>query len=303
MNGKIISGAAVHYEGMIFRPPSEGNSLIIQATIGCPHNRCGFCNMYKDKRFRIRRVEEVLEDIAEAARCYDPASVRTIFLADGNTIIMRTAQLARILRGCREAFPALERITAYGASQYMSLKSPAEWRELREAGLTRIHCGMESGHDPLLLKANKGTDKRRHIEGGRLVREAGIELSMYYMAGLGGLEMWRPHALDSAEVLNAVDPDFIRVRTFSPLPGTPLGEAFLRGEFSLPGPHAVLRELRLLVENLHGTGLFYSDHWLNFADVRGRMPQDKEAMLRVIDQALEAPEEAFRPVGMISDSL
>jgi radical SAM superfamily enzyme YgiQ (UPF0313 family) len=293
----------VRYEGIIYRPPSEGESVIIQATVGCPHNRCDFCNMYKDKRFRIRKVEDILEDIEMAGQAYNPRFVRTLFLADGNTVIMRTAQLLRILGKIREVFPALERVTSYGASQYVALKSQEEWRELREAGLTRIHCGMESGHDPLLLKVHKGTTMRDHIAGGQAVRAAGIELSMYYLAGLGGEEMWEGHALDSARVLNAVDPDFLRIRTFTPMPGTVLGEAYSAGEFSLQDPYGVLRELRLLVENLEGSGLVFSDHWLNFADVRGRLPRDKGAMLEVLDSALALPRGVFRPVGIISDSL
>jgi radical SAM superfamily enzyme YgiQ (UPF0313 family) len=293
----------MRYEGTIYRPPSEGESLIIQATVGCPHNRCDFCNMYKDKRFRIRKLEDILEDIDMAGQVYNPRHVRSLFLADGNTMIMRTAHLLRILGRIREVFPALERITSYGASQYVALKSPGEWRELKEAGLTRIHCGMETGHDPLLLKVHKGTSMREHIAGGQAVRGAGIELSMYYLAGLGGEAMWEGHALDSARVLNAVDPDFLRIRTFTPMPGTVLGQAYSEGEFSLQDPYAVLRELRLLVENLEGSGLVYSDHWLNFADVRGRLPGDREAMLEAIDRALVLPRGFFRPVGMISDSL
>ncbi|MDR1359996.1 MAG: radical SAM protein [Deltaproteobacteria bacterium] len=293
----------MRYEGMIYRPPSEGESLIIQATVGCPHNRCDFCNMYKDKRFRIRKVDEILEDIDMAGQAYDPRFVRSLFLADGNTMIMRTAHLLRILGKIREVFPDLERVTSYGASQYVALKSPAEWRELGEAGLTRIHCGMESGHDPLLAKVHKGCSMREHIEGGQAVRAAGIELSMYYLAGLGGEEMWEGHALDSARVLNAVDPDFLRIRTFSPMPGTVLGQAYAAGEFSLQEPYGVLRELRLLLENLEGSGLVFSDHWLNFADVRGRLPGDKQAMLETIDQAMALPRGFFRPVGLISDSL
>jgi len=293
----------VHYEGVVYRPPSEGDSVIIQATVGCPHNRCAFCGMYKAKRFRIRKVEDILRDIEEAGRMYDPERTRSLFLADGNTAVMRTEQLLRVLEKIRETFPALQRVTSYGASQYLALKSPEEWRALREAGLTRIHCGMESGHDPLLQKVRKGAGMEEHIRGGQRVREAGIELSLYYLAGLGGEAMWEGHALDSAAVVNAVDPDFLRIRTFSPMPGTELGEDYLRGEFPLQTPHGVLRELRLLVERLEGSGLVYSDHWLNFANVHGRLPGDKPRMLEAIDQALALPLEAFRPVGMISDGL
>lgn len=293
----------MRYDGIIYRPPSEGDSVIIQATVGCPHNKCGFCAMYKEKRFRIRKVEDILEDIDAAGRYYNPAFVRTLFLADGNTVIMRTAHLLRILERIRQVFPKLERVTSYGASQYVALKSPEEWKELREAGLTRIHCGMETGHDPLLQSAGKGTTMKDHISGGQAVRAAGIELSMYYMAGLGGPELWREHATDSAAVLNAVSPEFIRIRTYSPMRGTLMGDSFLRGESTLMEPHEVLRELRLLVENLDAQSRFFSDHWLNFSNIDGVLPKDKERMLRNIDQALTLPREAFRATGAISDSL
>ncbi len=293
----------LEYEGIVYRPPSEGESVIIQATVGCPHNKCAFCNMYKEKRFRIRKVEDILNDIDTAGRMYNPDFVRSLFLADGNTVIMRTEQLLRILARIYEVFPKLERVTSYGASQYVALKSPEEWKELRKAGLTRIHCGMETGHEPLLKRVNKGAIMKDHIEGGQAVRAAGIELSMYYMAGLGGMEMWEGHARDSAAVFNAVDPDFIRVRTYTPMPGTEMGDAFVRGEYALMTPHEVLCELRLLVELLETAGRFYSDHWLNFADVHGIMPGDKDRMLATIDYALALPPTSFRPVGMISSSL
>lgn len=289
----------MRYEGTVYRPPSEGDSLIIQATVGCPHNRCRFCALYKQKRFRIRKVADILEDIAMSARYYPPHSVRTVFLADGNTVIMRTAHLLEILRAIRATFPSVERITSYGSSQYLAKKSPEEWRELRNAGLSRIHCGMESGHDPLLLKTNKGSSARDHVTGCLRVREAGIELSMYYLTGLGGLEMLEGHARDSAAVLNAVSPEFIRVRTFTPMPGTPMGDAFANGTFSLPEPHDALRELRLLVENLNTKSRFSSDHWLNFADINGILPKDKERMLTVIDNALALPRNAFRQTGFL----
>ncbi len=288
----------MRYEGIVYRPPSEGDSVIIQATVGCPHNRCRFCSMYKEKRFRIRTVEAILEDIAAAAEYYPPQYVRTVFLADGNSVIMRTAHLLRILRRIREVFPRVERVTSYGSSQYLARKSASEWRELHDAGLGRIHSGMETGHDPLLAKIRKGSTARTHVEGGLRVREAGIELSMYYLAGLGGTAMWEGHARDSAVVLNAVNPDFIRVRTYTPVPGTPMCDEYLDGSFVLQEPHDVLRELRLLVDALAVTSRFYSDHWLNFADIQGVLPQDKSRMLAGIDEALAKPRSAFREIGI-----
>lgn len=290
----------MRYEGIVYRPPSEGDSVIIQATVGCPHNRCRFCHMYKEKRFRIRKIDDILDDISAAGQCHPPHYARTVFLADGNTIVMRTEHLLRILGRIREVFPHVERITSYGSSRFLTRKSAAEWRELKDAGLTRIHNGMETGHDPLLARINKGSTMRQHIEGGRHVKEAGIELSMYYLAGLGGMELRESHASDSAVALNAVNPDFIRVRTYNPVPGTPMGDDFLAGRFALMEPHDVLRELRLLVQSLETTSRFCSDHYLNFADIRGVLPRDKERMLADVDAALALPRSAFRPTGMLS---
>ena len=289
----------MRYEGVVYRPPSEGDSVIIQATIGCPHNRCRFCPLYRQKNFRIRKVGDILEDIAQAGQWYPRERTRTVFLADGNTVIMRTGHLLQILESIREVFPAVERITSYGASRYFLKKSPQEWKELREAGLSRIHCGMETGHDPLLEKTGKGCTANDHILGGKRVREAGVELSMYYLTGLGGLELLEGHALDSAAVLNAVAPEFIRIRTYTPMPGTPMGEDFAAGRFLLPEPYDALHELRLLVENLNTPSQFFSDHWLNFADIHGILPKDKDRMLSCIDRALALPRDAFRPTGLL----
>lgn len=292
----------MRYEEPVYRPPSEADSLIIQATVGCPHNRCRFCDMYKNKRFRIRKLEDILQDIEQAGQFYNPDYVHSLFLADGNTVIMRTVQLLEILRKSREVFPNLKRITSYGASRYIALKSLDEWKELHQAGLNRIHCGMETGHDPLLEKVGKGNSMQDHIQAGQRVRAAGIELSMYYLAGLGGMEMWEEHARDSAKVLNAINPEFIRIRTFTPMPTTPMGQDFLNGTFQLMQPHDVLYELRLFIEHLEAKSRFYSDHMLNFANINGILPQDKERMLRDIDDALSLPRSAFREVGISSQN-
>ena len=293
----------MHYEGIVYRPPSEANSLIIQATYGCPHNRCAFCNMYRGRRFKIRKVEEIMADMDEVPERYPLRAIRSLFLADGNTILMKTDQLVRVLEHARKRFPWLERITSYGASQYLVLKTPEEMRRLAEAGLNRIHCGMESGHDPLLERIHKGGTMDTHIRGGRLVKDAGMELSMYYMPGLGGYEMSEAHALDSAKVLNAVNPDFIRLRTFVPVEGSPLSEEVRAGRFTLMEPHDVLKEIRILVEHLETTGLFYSDHWNNFADISGKLPEDKKRMLADIDEALTWPRSSFRPLGEVYDTM
>lgn len=293
----------MRYEGTVYRPPTEADSFILQATIGCPHNRCTFCNLYMDKRFRIRKMDEILEDIDLAAEAYGAKNVRTMFLADGNTVIMKTAQLLEILNYARERFPNLQRVTSYGGSQYMIRKSLEEWTALHEAGFSRIHCGVESGCDEVLRLRNKGATRQQHIDAGKRVREAGIDLNVYFLAGLGGRELWEAHAVDSASAFNEIQPAYIRVRTLIPMYGTPLGTDYLQGRFSLMDPYEVLRELRLMVENLDVHCMFSSDHWDNFANISGVLPYDKPRMLNDIDYALKQPRSAFRSTGILSSGL
>ncbi len=284
----------MRYEGLVYRPPSEAGSLLIQCTIGCPHNKCTFCPMYKGTAFRIRPVGEIREDL-RAAREYYGDGVQTIFLPDGNTILMKTEQLAEILHYARELFPGLQRITCYGSARFIARKSDAELRHLRAAGLTRIHSGMESGDDAILARVQKGATAAEIIAAGLKIKAAGMELSEYVLIGIGGRESSREHAAASAAVLNAIDPDFIRLRTYVPIPGTPLYDEYLRGEFGLLSPHEALRETALFIENLTVASLLYSDHNNNFAYVNGRLPDDKPAMLATIDALLKRPEAEFRP--------
>ncbi len=284
----------MRYEGLVYRPPSEAGSLLIQCTIGCPHNRCTFCPMYKGTAFRIRPVEEIKEDLRAAREAYGD-TVETIFLPDGNTILMKTAQLIEILACARELFPRLKRVTSYGSARFVNLKPPEDLRLLREAGLTRIHSGMESGDDVVLDRIQKGATAADIIAAGLKVKAAGMELSEYVLIGIGGRGRSREHAVASAAVLNAIDPDFIRLRTYIPIPGTPLYEEYRRGGFGLLAPHEALRETALFIENLAVTSRLYSDHASNFAYVNGRLPEDKAAMLAAIDELLTLPETSFRP--------
>ncbi len=284
----------MRYEGMVYRPPSEAGSLLIQCTIGCPHNKCTFCPMYKGTAFRIRPVADINEDLRLAKECYGE-DVETIFLPDGNTILMKTDQLTDILRYAHELFPRLRRITSYGSARFIHLKSAAELRLLREAGLTRIHSGMESGDDIVLTRICKGATAAEIIDAGLKIKAAGMELSEYVLIGIGGRERSREHASASAAVLNAINPDFIRLRTYIPMPGTPLYDEYRRGEFGLLSPHEALRETALFIENLAATSLLYSDHPSNFAYVNGRLPDDKEEMLSAIAGLLKEPESHFRP--------
>jgi len=293
----------MRYEGTVYRPPSEAGSLIIQATIGCPHNRCAFCAMYSDKSFRARPTAEVIEDLDAALATFGP-DVRTIFLADGNTAALSTNRLVSIGVAASERFPQLERITVYGSAKFLVKKSREEWQRIADAGITRIHSGLESG-DPVTLDAiRKGVTPDEAVASFNHVKAAGIELSVYLMVGVAGIERWKEHAEGSAAVLNAAPPDFIRLRTFVPALGTDWCERWRNGDLTLLSAHEALSETRRLVESLVGPTTLLSDHISNFLDVRGRIPEDKDLMLEHIDHALEQPLEWFRPptekfVGMM----
>jgi len=284
----------MRYEGTVYRPPSEANSLLIQATIGCPHNKCSFCSMYKQSVFKVRPVEEIKEDLL-AARQYYGEYIESLFFPDGNTIIMKTAQLVDIFSYARKLFPHLQRITVYGSARFVNKKSIADLQQLKDAGLSRIHTGMESGDDVTLQRIHKGTNAAEIIEAGLKLKKVGIDTSEYYLVGIGGQDRWREHALESARVLSQFSPDYIRLRTFVPIPGTPIYEDYRQGVFKLLSPHEALREIDLLITNLHCQGSrVLSDHVSNYWNIEGCIPDDREEMLTNIKTALSIPETRFR---------
>jgi radical SAM superfamily enzyme YgiQ (UPF0313 family) len=285
----------MRYEGIVYRPPSEAGSLIIQATLACPHNRCAFCGMYKDRKFRVRPLSEILEDLDIALEAYGAHRIHTIFLADGNTAVLPTEKLVTIGEAARKRFPNLQRITVYGSAKFLIKKSRQQWRRVAEAGITRIHSGLESGDAQTLLAIDKGVTPEQAVKAYNHVMGAGIELSVYLMVGVAGSERWREHAIGSAEVLNGAPPDFIRLRTFVPSPGTPWYDRWKNGGLTLLSAHQALAETRLLVERLEGPTALLSDHVSNFLDVNGRIPEDKDLMLASIEEALQWPIGRFRP--------
>lgn len=286
----------MHYEGPIYRPPSEADSLLIQATAGCPHNKCAFCMVYKKgPPYRVRPVAEIKRDLDEAREHYGP-EVQALFFPAGNTIAMPTDELAAICVHARALFPRLRRITVYGSSQYIHQKGVADLINLREAGLTRIHVGLETGDDVVLRRIKKGTNAQEQIEAGLWVRESGIELSEYVMIGIGGRERTREHALNTAKALNAINPDFIRIRTFLPKIDTLLLHQIRKGRFQVLSPHEALWETREIIRSLDVASQIASDHYTNYADVHGTMPRDKNRMLATLEEALNMDEKRFRPV-------
>jgi radical SAM superfamily enzyme YgiQ (UPF0313 family) len=285
----------MRYIGPIYRPPSEADSLLVQATIGCPHNKCAFCMVYKKgPPYAVRPTAEIKEDLKTAHRLRGER-VRTLFFPAGNTIAMPTAQLAEVCRYAHYLFPQLERITVYGSSRYIYRKGPEELRDLAKAGLSRIHVGLETGDDHILKIIKKGTTASEQIQAGLWVKQAGIELSEYVILGIGGKDRSETHALKTASVLNDIAPDFVRLRTFVPKVNTLLLHQIRKGRFQLLSPHEVLRETRLLLDNLNCSTRLYSDHYTNYLNLEGRMPDDKEYLLSLIDEALARDEGRFRP--------
>lgn len=284
----------MRYEGTIYRPPSEFDSLIIQATIGCPHNRCSFCNMYKERKFRIRPLKDIMRDL-ELGKAHYGENVEKIFFGDGNTILMKTEDLLKILHYCNKLFPNLKRITMYGSAQYINLKTLDEFVKLREAGLSRIHCGMESGDDDVLNLMNKGFSSEEMLKAGTLIKKANIELSLYYIVGLGGIDLSKKHAINSSNLINKINPNFIRLRTLIPFKGTPLYRLYTENKFKILNPHEALKETKLFVENLDNiTSYFLSDHISNYYNVNGKLPEDKDKILNELDKGLSIDISNFR---------
>lgn len=221
------------------------------------------------------------------------SGMKNVFLQDGDNLILKTSQLVEILEYLKKTFPSVERITTYARAKTVSKKRVEELQELRRSGLSRIHIGLESGYDPLLQFMKKGVTAKEHLKAGRKVKESGISLSEYVILGLGGKEMWREHAIHTANVLNQIDPDFIRVRTLKVLKIMPLYQRIEKGEFTLLNDDEIVTEERLFIENLDGIkSTFVSDHILNLLEeVEGKFPEDKGKMLAVIDRYLALPDE------------
>ena len=278
----------------MFRPPCEASSLIVQVTLGCPHNRCVFCGMYKMKKYRVRDPEEVKADLRRARLMY--RHVESIFLADGNTIAMNSEKLADIISYARDLFPEAERVSSYGGARFLKGKPVEALRRVREAGLDIIYFGLESGDDDILARMDKGVDSEGMIEAARRVKEAGIDLSVYILLGLGGEDLWRQHAENTARVLNAMQPQFIRPRTLALLPGIPLYEEAREGRFREASGETIMRELQVMLSSLEiADAWFLSDHISNYVPVYGHLPEDQATMLATVEMALGDPGEYLAP--------
>lgn len=273
---------------LLYRPPGEWKSYLLQCTIGCSHNKCTFCAMYKSKKFRIRPTEEILEDI-EMARDYYGPNLRRVFLMDGDAIIIKTDDMLRILRKLYDTFPKLEKVTTYAGPKSTLAKSVEELKALREAGLTRAYLGVESGSDAILKAINKGCTADEMLRAGQHLAEAGIDLWAIIIMGLAGQNGdWEEHILSTAKMINAMKPRHLSAMTFAPAKDTPLGDDVLAGRFQVCTPDQILEECRLLIEHLDVDPLhFTSNHASNYLPLKGSLPEEREKFLSLIDQALD----------------
>jgi radical SAM superfamily enzyme YgiQ (UPF0313 family) len=297
------------------RPPSEAYSLLVRVTRNCPWNRCEFCSVFKGKKFQIRSTEEVKKDILVDKRAMEEVQawaeqtgyglgyvarqngifwleddgVKSVFIQDSDTLVMKTEPLVEILEFIRETFPTVERICTYARGKTIFKKKFEELRRLREAGLSRLHIGLETGDDELLAYIKKGATADEMIEAGKKAVKAGFEVSEYIMPGLGGRERWEQHAKNSARVLNEIDPHFIRLRTFHLINTSPMFEKAQRGEFHMQSIEGVLLEVRTFIEELDvNSELVTSDYAFNYfmGEVDGKLSLDKGKLLKSIDDAL-----------------
>ncbi len=273
---------------LLYRPPGEWKSYLLQCTIGCSNNQCTFCGMYKEKKFRIRPTEEILEDI-DMARAYYGPGLQRVFLMDGDAIIIKTEDLLRILRKLYDTFPALEKVTLYAGPRSTLSKTPEELKALHDAGLSRAYLGVESGSDAVLKFIHKGVNAQQMLQAGQRLVEAGIDLWVTIILGITGEGGdWREHILSTAQIINLMKPRHLSAMTFAPAKGTPLGDDVLAGRFKVYGPDHILEECRLLIEHLDVDPLhFTSNHASNYLPLKGGLPEDREKFLSLIDQALE----------------
>ncbi len=273
------------YEGTVYRPPSEARSWILQATIGCSHNRCTFCSMYKDKSFRIRKTEEIIQEIHEAGRLY--GNLKRIFIADGDALMIRTEDLVLIIGELKNTFPECERIGIYASPKSIHLKSDADLKTLKEAGLGIAYLGLESGSDDILKAVKKGDTRDGIISAGRKIKEAGLKLSVTVISGLGGRENWEDHARETARAVNMIRPDYLGLLTLMTEPGTELWDQVESGEFSLLSPYEIAQETLLMLSQLDSPGcVFRSNHASNYVALKGTLNRDREEMIKTLETAL-----------------
>ena len=274
------------------RPVDEADSLLIRTTRGCPWNRCSFCSLYDTMQFSIRPVAEIKQDIWAARDYFGGHPFDTCFLQDGDSFVMRTKDLIEILETLKKAFPDLRQISSYGRAQTMVKKSSQAIKEICDAGLNKLYCGMESGSLEVLEKIRKGITPESIIQSARMARQAGMHTTQFIILGLGGTELTEIHALETARVLNNINPDHIRVLTIGVKPGTDLDRQMTQGKWTRPSESAMIAEQRLLLEHLDGVDSHYANHHSVdlLLEIRGQLPADRQRLLGIMDRFLSLSE-------------
>ena len=289
----------MRYEGNIFRPFSEANSYLLQCTVGCSHNQCTFCGMYKDKKYRERSLKEIMEDIAMAKDHYN--DLEKVFLCDGDAIALETDMLLTILKKLYQTFPSLRHVGSYVGPQSTLSKSMEELKVLRAAGLTKAYIGVETGDDELLKKVKKGVGYDQMLEAGRNLVVADINLSAMVLLGLAGKgEASKRHALATAKICNEMKPQYLAALTVTPVPGTALYRQVERGEFELLDPFETLEEMKQIFENITADNMkFVGTHSSNYLSITGALQKDKQKMIKAVDDVLKSRDESLiRPDHM-----
>lgn len=274
------------YEGVLYRPPSEAYSLIIQVTIGCAHNKCTFCNMYKDKKFRIRSLEDIFKDLEEAKIYY--GDVKRVFLADGDALIVKTEDLKKILLKIKELFPSCERVSTYGAPKDILNKPLEDLIELRKLGMKMVYLGVESGSDKILKYIKKGVTAEEMMKAGKKIKDSGIKLSTTLISGLGGKENLKEHVVESGKVISEIDPDYLGLLTLMIEKNTEFYKEIKNKKIKLLNPVEVMIETKILIENTKVNNcVFRSNHASNYIPLAGVLCEDKQLILETLDQCIK----------------
>lgn len=280
------------YVGRIFRPPSEAHSLLLQVTVGCSHNRCAYCDMYRDKQFSVKPFELVQRDLQEAKRA--GPRFDKVFLCDGDALILSTEKLLRILNAIKTELPWARRVGVYGDTRSVGRKSVDDLRALREAGLGIVYHGVESGDDEVLTFIDKGGTRDECIATAKKLRENGITHSVIVLLGIGGTRWSQQHARNTASLLTAMDPPFVGALTTTIVPGTPLAALAERGEFELPSKFRMLEELRTMVADSDFSACrFSSNHASNYLPLRSDLPRDKAEVVALLDAVIARGDEGL----------
>lgn len=277
----------MRYIGDIYRPPSEAYSLLVQVTIGCSHNKCTFCNMYKEKQFKVRKQEEVLEDLAWARSHY--GRVDRMFLCDGDALCLANHKLLTILDYIRDNFPECQRVTTYGRAADALRKTDEELKELKDHGLTMVYIGAESGSDKVLQKVNKGETRQQLIDAVHRLEAAGIKTSVTFISGLAGPEMWEEHAIETGTMIAEMNASYVSLLTLMLQPPAPMLEDYREGRFKLLMPEEVLAETCLMLQYAKPAKscVFRSNHASNYVSLRGNLPEDNERMIASLKRCME----------------